>query len=225
LLETILAIDGAPLRLADHLARLDRSCRELYGAGLPTDLADRARAAAAGRRGRTVVRVVVDRRLDPAVTVAPAPAPPASSAGVLVTRRPGLWRHKWADRAALGATEEAVAPAVPIFVAPDGTVTETTRGNEFLVAGDGALITPPLRDDLLPGVTRRAVLDLARDEGRRTELREFGAAELARHAAFWTSSLSGAIAIASVDGVPLPRADEVVAAYATRLFGGGSTDS
>ena len=95
----------------------------------------------------------------------------------------------------------------------------------FLVADDGALITAPLRDDLLPGVSRRAVLDLARDEGRRTELRAFGAAELARHPAFWTSSLSGAVAIASVDGVPLPRSDGLVAAYRTRLFGGGTIDS
>ncbi len=35
LLETILAVDGRVLRLADHLARLDRSARELYGFGVP----------------------------------------------------------------------------------------------------------------------------------------------------------------------------------------------
>ena len=60
LLETMLAVDGVPLRLADHLARLDRSCRELYGRGLPGDLA--ARVAGGGRvggAGRAVLRVVV----------------------------------------------------------------------------------------------------------------------------------------------------------------------
>ena len=44
--ESILAQHGRPLRLADHLARLARSVRELYGADLPDGLAARAAAAA-----------------------------------------------------------------------------------------------------------------------------------------------------------------------------------
>ena len=57
--ESILAVQGRVLRLAGHLARLDRSCRELYGLGLPEDLAatvlDRLRRAPAAER--LVVRV------------------------------------------------------------------------------------------------------------------------------------------------------------------------
>ncbi len=78
---------------------------------------------------------------------------------------------------------------------------ETDRGNVFVVDTDGTLITPPLRDDLLPGITRRAVLDLARDRGWPVRIEPFGVDALhAAAAAFWTSSLSGAVAITAVDG-------------------------
>ncbi len=52
LLETMLAIGSSVRRLAAHLARLDRSCRELYGEGPPDDLAARITTAVAVRRGR-----------------------------------------------------------------------------------------------------------------------------------------------------------------------------
>jgi len=218
LLETILAVDGEPVRLADHLARLDRSCRELYGSGLPDDLAARVRAACT-LPGRAVVRV---RAPEIEVDVAPAgPLPPRSDAYVVRGRR-GLWRHKWADRAELAAAESTVLvnraalsrsndqnrSGVPLFVADDGSVLETSRGNVFLLLDDGTLVTPPLRDDVLPGITRRALLDLARDHGRPTRVAEFTVDDLHGAAAtFWTSSLSGIVPIASVDGVPLPRRD------------------
>ncbi|MDT4913054.1 MAG: para-aminobenzoate synthetase / 4-amino-4-deoxychorismate lyase, partial [Pseudonocardiales bacterium] len=218
LLETVLGLDGAPVRLADHLARLDRSCRELYGAGLPDHVAERVIGAAATvSLGRAVLRVIV--RPDLQVDVTAAPAAPVSGPSELTTvsRPPGLWRHKWADRRwADGAT-------TALFVGADGAVLETVRGNVFLVEPDGTLVTPPLRDDLLPGVTRRAVLDLARDEGRPTVLRSFDRAELAARPAFWTSSLSGVVPIHVVDGRELPRADVVVAALATSLSGGAGT--
>jgi para-aminobenzoate synthetase / 4-amino-4-deoxychorismate lyase len=102
-------------------------------------------------------------------------------------------------------------------------VLETVRGNVFLTEPDGTLVTPPLRDDLLPGVTRRALLDLTRDEGRPTVLRTFDAAELITRPAFWTSSLSGAVPIHRLDEVDLPRADGVIAGFAAALFGGTST--
>ncbi len=51
LIETLLARNGAVLRLAAHLARLDRSCRELYG--LSTDRRSRTGAATDGGDRRT----------------------------------------------------------------------------------------------------------------------------------------------------------------------------
>ena len=94
------------------------------------------------------------------------------------------------------------------------------RARSFLLGTGGSLVTPPLRDDLLPGITRRAVLDLARDAGRSVELRTFGLDELRDSAAFWTSSLSGAVPIVSVDGAALPRLDDDVGKLRQRLIGG-----
>jgi para-aminobenzoate synthetase/4-amino-4-deoxychorismate lyase len=161
------------------------------------------------------VRVVVTESGELSLAGAPAPIPRPTSVARVVRGRSGLWRHKWAERSYLAAAEAGAA--VPLFVADDGTVLETSRGNVFLLRADGSLVTPPLRDDLLPGVTRRAVLDLARDAGRSTELRPFGLAELRRTAAFWTSSLSGAVAIHAVDGAALPRRDDEISALAALL--------
>jgi para-aminobenzoate synthetase / 4-amino-4-deoxychorismate lyase len=211
LIETILAVDGVPLRLADHLARLDRSCRELYGHGLPADLAARARAIELPP-GRVAIRVNA-----PEITLSVTPAGPfpAPSDVHVVPRHRGLWRHKWADRSLLAAAER---DGMPLFVADDGTVLETSRGNVFLLCGDGTLVTPPLRDDLLPGVTRRALLDLACDLGRPTQLSAFTVDDMGQAAAFWTSSLSGIVPIASVQGRALPRRDAELAELASGLL-------
>jgi para-aminobenzoate synthetase/4-amino-4-deoxychorismate lyase len=212
LLETILSVDGTPMRVADHLARLDRSCRELYGHGVPPDLATTLRPGA----GRVAIRVVARPGEPIAVTASLAPERREPSAVRVVPGRRGLWRHKWAARDVLADAERT--HGAPLFVADDGTVLETSRGNVFLICDDGTLVTPPLRDDLLPGVTRRALLDLARDLGRPTRLAAFTVDELlAAAAAFWTSSLSGLVPIASVDGQPLRRLDPDVAALAAGL--------
>jgi branched-subunit amino acid aminotransferase/4-amino-4-deoxychorismate lyase len=67
-------------------------------------------------------------------------------------------------------------------------------------------------------VTRRAVLDLARDAGHRTELRTFTVAELMAGAAFWTSSVSLAVPIHAVDGIASPRRDGDVSRVAAALL-------
>jgi para-aminobenzoate synthetase/4-amino-4-deoxychorismate lyase len=213
----VLGLGGVPVRLADHLARLDRSCRELYGAGLPADVGARVeQAAKTVPTGRSVLRVVRGPSGEVTVSAAAAAGTPRPLDAQLRRRDGGVWRHKWADR------RWAAAPA--LYVGSDGAVLETERGNVFLIDTDGTLVTPPLRDDLLPGVTRRALLDLARDVGRPSELRTFGVGELVSRPAFWTSSLSGAVPIHRVDGVPLPRADEVAAEFAAALLGGGPAD-
>ncbi len=234
--ETLLAVDGIALRVADHLARLDRSCRELYGFGNPADLPARVALGAASvpsGRGRLRVDVLPNGRVT--VTAVPAGPPPGAAPACTVVRELGLWRHKWTSRARLADDEGRSAPGVPLYVAADGTVLETSRGSVFLLGDDGTLVTPPLRDDLLPGVTRRALLDLARDTGRPSDVRPFDIGELRASAAFWTSSLSGAVPLTAVDGAPLPRRDEEVARLSaaltrphsdvvTRELGGGTRD-
>ena len=77
---------------------------------------------------------------------------------------------------------------------------------------DGIWSTPPLDEQLLPGVTRREVLDLLDDRQTPARIRRCSVQEL-RHSrgAFWTSSLSGAVPITAVDGTALPDVTEFTA--------------
>jgi D-alanine transaminase len=56
------------------------------------------------------------------------------------------------------------AGAVDALLHRDGWLTEASTSNAFVI-DNGALLTPPLSDRLLPGVTRHLVLDLAREHG------------------------------------------------------------
>ncbi len=226
LVETVACRDGHPLRLSDHLGRLERSSRELYRRGLPANVAAMVNAAAQQTgNGWFAVNIGLGRDGGITITTAPADAEATATPVRSVTRDGGLWRHRWAWTAGgvPGSAELTDGPSAdgiePLFIAADGTVLETAHGNVFLLLANGTLITPPLRDDLLPGVTRRALLDHARDESRPAHLRGFDRNELTANAAFWTNSLSGAVPIASVDGVPLPRRDDEIAAFARHLVG------
>jgi branched-subunit amino acid aminotransferase/4-amino-4-deoxychorismate lyase len=109
-----------------------------------------------------------------------------------------------------------VAPDLPLFGSPARTddIAETSRGNIFIQDQDGSWCTPPLDEHVLPGVTRREVVDVLDDQQTPAVIRRYTPADLLRsRGAFWTSSLSGAVPIAVVDGVALPDISE----FATEL--------
>lgn len=56
------------------------------------------------------------------------------------------------------------AGAVDTILHRDGWLTEASTSNVFVLNND-VLMTPPLSDRLLPGITRHLLLDLARDQG------------------------------------------------------------
>jgi branched-subunit amino acid aminotransferase/4-amino-4-deoxychorismate lyase len=204
--ETVLAQHGRPLRLADHLARLARSVRELYGVGPTPDLLSRIEEVAATTTdvARTAVRVHVipsDQGLQVGVGSRPLGPRLETCTLALATRSAASWRHKWVDRVELQAAEELTAPALPYFLDPSGGVAETSRGNLFVQGEDRLWRTPPAGEDLLPGATRRALLDQLADRGVSVEITAVTADEVATaRAAVWTSSLSGAVAVSELDG-------------------------
>lgn len=212
--ETMLAIDGRIPWLAEHLARLDRSCRELYRSGLPEALAAELHRDSAPGTGAEAVRVLARPEAGTLqVTVTRSPFAGGSTAGSAVTmpRPDGLWRHKWIDRAWLDRAEREAGDAFPLFVADDGVLLETSRGNLFLQREDGTWVTPPLRDDLLPGVTRRIVLERAPHLGVPIAI-EPPRLDGRYRSAFWTSSLSGIVPITAIDDHSMaPLAPEVIA--------------
>lgn len=163
--ETLLVVDGRPLELEPHLERLDASLRALFGAPAPPGarelVLDHARGVELAR-----LRLTVAAELTPTVVVTPVDAalvlPGAERALELVPLvvPGGIGAHKWADRRLLAGAEADVAPGVPLLLDDDGTVLEASRGNVFSVR-DGVLVTPPADGRILPGVTRRRVLELA----------------------------------------------------------------
>lgn len=64
-----------------------------------------------------------------------------------------------------------------VLFCPDGDIQETGAANFILVDGD-TLITKPLDDSFLHGVTRESILTLARDRQLTVEERNFGVEEL-----------------------------------------------
>ncbi len=59
----------------------------------------------------------------------------------------------------------------------DGHVNEASAANLFVVR-DGVAMTPPVSDDLLEGVTRKAILEILKNEGIPIEIRSIDRSEL-----------------------------------------------
>ena len=64
-----------------------------------------------------------------------------------------------------------------IVLTADGHVNEASAANLFMVR-DGVAITPPVTDDILEGVTRKAIIELLRNEKVPVEVRSIDRSEL-----------------------------------------------
>jgi para-aminobenzoate synthetase/4-amino-4-deoxychorismate lyase len=211
--ETLLAVDGRPVALALHLARLEASVRALYGRPLPPGLADRLRAAAAEHpdAGRLRLSVRPGRTLEVGIvaTRLPGARPPVRLQRTTVPG--GLGPHKWSDRRLLDALTGAVAPEQPLLCDLDGHLLETARANVFLVDRDRTLVTPPVAGRLLPGVTRARAIAHARRLGLDVRISAsvtLGALRAAREV-FVTGALGGVEVVASCDSGELDTGREV----------------
>jgi para-aminobenzoate synthetase/4-amino-4-deoxychorismate lyase len=108
-----------------------------------------------------------------------------------VTVAGGLGRHKWADRRLLDALAASV-PGEPLLCDLDGVVLESARANVFIVEPGPRVVTPPDDGRILPGVTRGAVLALARDLGYEARAEPIDLERLKRaQEMFVTGALSG----------------------------------
>lgn len=81
-----------------------------------------------------------------------------------------------------------------------GFLAEASTANVFVVLG-GGLVTPPVADGALPGVTRAAVLELAREGGVPADERSLELEELfSGEEAFLTGAVMGVMPLARVGG-------------------------
>lgn len=90
------------------------------------------------------------------------------------------------------------------MVDPDGTVTEGTSSNAWIVTADGVLVTRPASNLILNGITRQTLLRLAGEMQMRVEERPFTVAEaLAAREAFVSSASTFLIPVVRIDGKPV----------------------
>lgn len=92
----------------------------------------------------------------------------------------------------------------------DGHLAEASAANVFLIAGD-QLITPRIKPDVFPGITRKVILEIANDVGidaRELELRREDIA--AFDGAFLCSTLMEIRAISKLGDRPLPTSESPV---------------
>ncbi|MDZ4095300.1 MAG: aminotransferase class IV family protein [Paracoccaceae bacterium] len=162
LIETMLWDGAGFVRLARHLARLERSAR---GLGWDCDLA-RARAAllaqASAQPAR--MRLTFDCEGRVAVTASALPvSPPLWRLGLAQARLfsgdPWL-RVKTTRRPDYDTARQGMAAGLDevVFLNERGEVCDGTITTVFFDAGDG-LCTPPLTCGLLPGVLREEMLE------------------------------------------------------------------
>jgi branched-chain amino acid aminotransferase len=103
------------------------------------------------------------------------------------------------------ASEDAHAAGYDdaILLTADGHVAEASAANVFVVNGS-EVATPPLVDDVLPGITRAAVMQIARDAGYDVAQRRIDRSELyLADEVFLTGTGVQVAPVASIDDRPL----------------------
>lgn len=90
-----------------------------------------------------------------------------------------------------------------LMLTANGHIAEASAANLFLVR-DGALITPPVSDGILPGITRDSVITFARDLGLQVTERSIPRSEVyIADEAFLTGTAAEIVPVASVDERPV----------------------
>ncbi|MDB5512206.1 MAG: D-amino-acid transaminase [Enterovirga sp.] len=218
-------------RLVDneaHLARLDRSLGEIripnpYSAAEWTRLEEeivRRNNLAEGLVYMQVTRGAAERDFafpaEARQTVVMFTQPknirnaPQAETGMKVITVPDL---RWARRdiksvgllaqvlAKQAAAEAGVGDA---WMVENGHVTEGSSSTAFIITTDGRIVTRPLSNAVLPGITRVAVMRLAREAGLAVEERLFSVDEAKAAAeAFVTSASAFVMPVVEIDGAPV----------------------
>jgi branched-chain amino acid aminotransferase len=191
LFETVRAYNGNPFRLHDHLERLFNSCSvfnlqlpwgedELSGmvsALIEKNWLDSARVRITVTRGKHTGSMSLNHAGPPTLLITAEPIPPATgerleqgiklkTADVRFSESNPVFKHKTLNRlphlmARTYAKEQGCDEA--LILDEKGNVACASTGNIFALQY-GQLFTPPLTAPILPGVTRKAVIEIAKKE-------------------------------------------------------------
>lgn len=100
----------------------------------------------------------------------------------------------------MGKMAARAAGAHDAWMVEDGVVTEGTSNNAYIVKGD-TIVTRQLGHEILHGITRAAVLRMAREAQMKVEERPFSMAEaLSADEAFVTSASTFVMPVVEIDG-------------------------
>jgi len=223
--EVTAVINGRLIDTAPHLARLDRSLREI-GIVNPHDpdgwTAIQRELVARNAFKEGLIYIEVTRGVFERDFLCPEDLPPtvvmftqpksilanaAADSGVGVITLPDLrWERRDIKSVSLlaqvlakqAARRAGVAEA---WMVEDGAVTEGASSTAFIVTANREIVTRPLSQAVLPGITRQAILRVAREHGYALLERTFSVAEAQGAAeAFFTSASSIAMPVVSIDG-------------------------
>ncbi|UWQ22318.1 D-amino-acid transaminase [Jannaschia sp. W003] len=227
--EVTSVLGGKLIDFDGHAARLERSLAEL-DMPMPMDadalLAVHRRLVEENGIDEGLVYLQVTRGAADRDFAYPDPAPaqtvvlftqekpgladsPAAARGIRVVSIPD---RRWARRdiktvqllyPSMGKMEAKGRGADDAWMVEDGAVTEGTSNNAYIVVGD-TIVTRHLGEEILHGITRAAVLRMAREAQMRVEERAFtieeaqGATE-----AFVTSASTFVTPVVEIDGAPV----------------------
>ena len=225
--EVVRTYGGVPFRLHDHLSRLESSARAV---SIPVPLS-RTEWEALIREGvqrseyaECLVYLQLTRGVAPRAHLFPSPAKPTVVMTFRETVKPDgalqqqgvpavtLSDLRWALCSikslnllpnVLAKQQASDAGAIEAILVKDGLVTEGCSSNVCLVR-DGNIITPPLSDQLLAGVTRAVALELARKNGIMVDEREVPEEELTRaDELFLIGTTIEVLPVSRLNGVPV----------------------
>jgi D-alanine transaminase len=194
--------NGAPVDHAAHIERLARSLGELQISWpcTPAALTVICREVVARNRiDRGTLYIQVSRGVAPRAH----PFPKASKPGLVITGKHGVgpgdilaergakvitmpdMRWGRCDIKTVGLLGNVLARQTAtegnayeaLLYGPDGTVTEASASNAWMVDKDGTILTHPLGPDILGGITRHVVLKLAAEAGYNVKERPFTLSE------------------------------------------------
>lgn len=225
--EVTAVIDGKLIDNQGHIARLDRSCKEL-GIKNPftpeslTQLQKKLAEMNGLQEGGIYLQITRGNAGDrdfayPGADVEPTVVmftqsraivdTPKATKGIKVISIPDIRWHRRDIKttqllAACMAKQQATdAGASDVWLIEDGYVTEGGSNNAYIVTKEGKLVTRPLSNDILHGITRAALMKMAADADIEIEERLFTIEEAyAAEEAFISSASTFVWPVVEIDG-------------------------
>lgn len=224
--DTLAVFGRVPFRLEAHLARLSAAAAAL-GFHAPLDETRQAISAliAASPTPRAVIRLTLTHGSGPRGLLPPpeprprliaglSPWPAAAAFAPMRLATAAIRRNETSPAArlkTLAYLDNVLAYGQARRTGADDALLLNTRGaaacsalaNLFVLDGD-SLVTPPLADGVLDGITRALVLEVAAGLGLTARQESLWPEALPRHAAFLTNSVRLVMPVAAIDDTPLP---------------------